>query len=422
MVTSRPVFFKNLLQQRILLLDGAMGTMIQGHALDEAAFRGTRFAGHPTDLKGNNDLLSLTQPEIVRGIHAAYLDAGADILETNNFNANAISLADYGMSELAYEINVAAARLAREAADAATARAPGKPRFVAGVLGPTNRTASISPEVNNPGERNVTFRELVAAYDVVVRGLVAGGADLLLVETVFDALNCKAALFAIMAFNEGREEAIPVMISGTISDRSGRILSGQTVEAFVHATAHARPLTMGLNCALGADQLRPHLVTLSACSDALISVHPNAGLPNEMGGYDETPEAMAAKIREFATAGLVNIVGGCCGTSPEFIRAMARAVEGLPPRKPPVLEPLCRLSGLEPLVIGGRESLFVNIGERTNVAGSRKFAQLIREENFTEAVEVARRQVEEGAQMIDVNMDDAMLDGPEVMTTFLHRL
>lgn len=422
MTINRSVLFKNLLQQRILILDGAMGTMIQGYDLDEQAFRGSRFAHHASELKGNNDLLSLTQPHIIQQIHSAYLSAGADLLETNTFNANAISLGDYGMSQLAYELNLTSARLAREAADQATLTTPNQPRFVAGVLGPTNRTASLSPDVNNPGYRNVTFQELVVAYDVALRGLIDGGADLLMVETVFDALNCKAALFAILAFNETRETKIPIMISGTISDRSGRILSGQTIEAFVHATAHARPLTMGLNCALGADQLRPHLLNLAKTSDALISVHPNAGLPNEMGGYDETPAAMAAKIKEFAQAGLVNLVGGCCGTSPEFIRAMAEAVAGMAPRQPPVLAPLCRLSGLEPLEIGGSDSLFVNVGERTNVAGSRKFAQLIRDENFEEAVEVARKQVEEGAQIIDVNMDDAMLDAPLVMTRFLHRL
>ncbi|MBF0179237.1 MAG: methionine synthase [Magnetococcales bacterium] len=414
--------FEQLAQQRILILDGAMGTMIQHHDLDEAAFRGERFVHHPTELKGNNDLLTLTRPEIVLGIHEAYLEAGADILETNNFNANAISLTDYGMPELAYELNLASARLARVATDRYAALTPDKPRFVAGVLGPTNRTASISPDVNNPGFRNVTFRDLVAAYEEVARGLADGGADLFLVETVFDALNCKAALFAIMSCNEGRAQPIPLMISGTISDRSGRILSGQTVEGFVQATLHARPLSMGLNCALGADQLRPHLVNLARASEALISVHPNAGLPNEMGGYDETPEAMAAKIREFAEAGLVNIVGGCCGTRPEFIRAMAGAVAGLAPRQPPGLDPRCRLSGLEPLEIGARESLFVNIGERTNVAGSKMFARLIQEGDYDAAVEVARRQVEDGAQVIDVNMDDAMLDGPEVMTRFLNRV
>ncbi len=422
MLTNRATLFKKLMQQRILVLDGAMGTMIQGYDLDEQQFRGQRFANHPSELKGNNDLLSLTQPGIIREIHTAYLDAGADLLETNNFNANAISLSDYGLSELAYEINFAAAKIAREAADQATKQTPNKPRFVAGVLGPTNRTASISPDVNNPGFRNVTFKELVAAYDVALRGLVDGGADLFLVETVFDALNCKAALFAIMQFNASQKAEIPIMISGTISDRSGRILSGQTIEAFIHATAHARPLTMGLNCALGAEQLRPHLQTLSKVSESLISVHPNAGLPNEMGGYDETPVAMAATIKEFAQAGLVNLVGGCCGTSPEFIRAIADAVEGIAPRQPPQSDGLCRLSGLEPLEIGAENTLFVNVGERTNVAGSRKFAQLIRDEQYEEAVEVARKQVEEGAQIIDINMDDAMLDAPAAMRRFLNLL
>lgn len=414
--------FQMRMQERILVLDGAMGTMIQGHALSEADFRGHRFAAHSRELKGNNDLLCLTRPEIIQGIHAAYLDAGADLLETNSFNANAISLGDYGMEELAYEINLAAARLAREAADRATARTPRHPRFVAGVLGPTNRTASISPDVNQPGFRNVTFRELVESYATAIRGLVDGGVDALLVETVFDALNCKAALFAILACNEQRADPLPIMISGTISDRSGRILSGQTMEAFVHATAHANPLTMGLNCALGAEQLRPHLVNLSRVSEALISVHPNAGLPNEMGGYDETPAAMAATIREFAQAGLINLAGGCCGTTPEFIRAIAQAVEGIAPRRRPEPSSLCRLSGLEPLEIGAADSLFVNVGERTNVSGSRRFARLIRDGNDDEAVEVARQQVEDGAQIIDVNMDDAMLDAPAAMTRFLNRL
>ncbi|MBF0629155.1 MAG: methionine synthase [Magnetococcales bacterium] len=422
MATNRSALLQKQLQQRILVLDGAMGTMIQGYALSESDFRGSRFADHPSELKGNNDLLCLTRPDVISEIHAAYLEAGADLLETNSFNANAISLHDYGMADLAFEINCAAARLARAAADRATAATPERPRFVAGILGPTNRTASLSPDVNQPGFRNVTFQELVDAYDTAIRGLVEGGADALMVETVFDALNCKAALFAILAFNEGRADPLPILISGTISDRSGRILSGQTIEAFVHATAHANPLTMGLNCALGAEQLRPHLVNLARTSEALISVHPNAGLPNELGGYDETPQAMAAVIREFAQAGLINIAGGCCGTTPEFIRAIAQAVAGLPPRIAPEPSRLCRLSGLEPLEIGAADTLFVNVGERTNVAGSRKFARLIRDGNDDEAVEVARQQVMDGAQIIDVNMDDAMLDAPAAMTRFLHRL
>ncbi|GAB0055715.1 Methionine synthase [Candidatus Magnetaquicoccaceae bacterium FCR-1] len=422
MTTNRSTLLGQQLKERILVLDGAMGTMIQGHDLTEADFRGARFASHPGELKGNNDLLCLTRPDVIQGIHAAYLEAGADLIETNSFNANAISLADYGMPELAYEINLHAARVARAAADQITRTTPERPRFVAGILGPTNRTASISPDVNQPGYRNVTFAALVDVYTTAIRGLADGGADALMVETVFDALNCKAALFAILAFNESRPDPLPIMISGTISDRSGRILSGQTIEAFVHATAHANPLTMGLNCALGAEQLRPHLANLARASEALISVHPNAGLPNELGGYDETPEAMAAIIRDFAQQGLVNIAGGCCGTTPAFIRAIAEAVRDLPPRVPARSNGLCRLSGLEPLEIGAKESLFVNVGERTNVSGSRKFARLIRDGNDDEAIEVARQQVEDGAQIIDINMDDAMLDAPAAMTRFLNRL
>lgn len=411
--------FRALLQQRILILDGAMGTMIQQHDLTEADFRGARFADHPIDLKGNNDLLSLTQPEIIRAIHAAYLEAGADILETNTFSANAISMADYDLVSLSYELNEASARLAREAADQAEAAQPDRPRFVAGVLGPTNRTASLSPDVNNPGFRNVTFEALTEAYTTAIEGLVAGGADLLLVETVFDTLNGKAALFALTAFNAQRQTPFPIMISATITDQSGRTLSGQTVEAFCNAVAHARPLSIGLNCALGADQMRPYLAALGRATGAFVSAHPNAGLPNALGGYDETPEVMADKIRGFAQAGLINIVGGCCGTSPETIRAMAAAVEGLPPRTPKPLSPACRLSGLEPFDIAP-DTLFVNVGERTNVAGSRHFARLIREENHEAALAVAQRQVEEGANIIDINMDDAMLDAVEAMTRFLH--
>ncbi|NGZ06353.1 MAG: methionine synthase [Magnetococcales bacterium] len=410
------------LQERILVLDGAMGTMIQGYGLHEADFRGQRFAHHPKELKGNNDLLCLTRPDVIHAIHTAYLEAGADLIETNSFNANAISLGDYGMEDLTYEINLAAARLARRAVDQVSAQTPERPRYAIGILGPTNRTASISPDVNQPGMRNVTFEELVAVYDTALRGLVDGGVDALMVETVFDALNCKAALFAILTFNASRADPLPIMISGTISDRSGRLLSGQTMEGFVHATSHANPVSIGLNCALGAEQLRPHLVNLARTSSALISIHPNAGLPNELGGYDETPEAMAAVLRGFAQAGLVNIVGGCCGTTPAFIRAIDAAVAGLPPRIAPEQSRRCRLSGLEPLEIGARESLFINVGERTNVAGSRKFARMIREGNDDAAVEVARQQVEDGAQIIDVNMDDPMLDAPEAMRRFLNRM
>ena len=417
--TNKTDILRSLMQTRILILDGAMGTMIQNHHLTEIDFRGSRFADHPVDLQGNNDLLSLTKPDLVRTIHTTYLEAGADILETNTFNANAISLADYGMEALAYELNKASAQLAREAADQAEASHPGWPRFVAGILGPTNRTASLSPDVNNPGFRNVTFQELTEAYTTAIEGLVAGGADLLLVETVFDTLNCKAALFAITAYNSLRQNPIPIMISATIADKSGRTLSGQTVEAFCNSVAHARPLSMGLNCAQGATQMRPFLLELGHITEAFISAHPNAGLPNELGGYDETAEAMSDKIREFAQAGLLNIIGGCCGTSPDHIRAIAAAVKGVPPRIPQKRSPACHLSGLEAFNITN-ESLFVNIGERTNVSGSRHFARLIREENNEAALAVALRQVEDGANIIDINMDDAMLDSEIAMTRFLN--
>ena len=417
--TKKTDLLSSLLKTRILILDGAMGTMIQARRLTESDFRRTRFQSHPIDLQGNNDLLSLTQPTIIREIHAAYLEAGADIVETNTFNANAISLADYEMASLAYELNHVSARLAREAADEAERQTPDRPRFVAGVLGPTGRTASLSPDVNNPGFRNVTFQELTEAYTTAIRGLVDGGADLLLVETVFDTLNCKAALFAIATFNAHRPDPLPLMISVTIADRSGRTLSGQTVEAFHHSVAHARPLTLGLNCAQGADQMRPYLVNLGQTAETFVSAHPNAGLPNDLGGYDETPEAMAAKMGEFAQAGLLNMAGGCCGTTPDHIRAIAQAVEKHPPRTPPRHPPACRLSGLEPFTIQP-DALFVNIGERTNVSGSRRFARLIRDEQYEEALAVAQRQVEEGANIIDINMDDAMLDAASTMPHFLN--
>ena len=418
-LTKHADLFRNLLSKRILVMDGAMGTMIQRHNLTEADFRGQRFADHPSDLMGNNDLLALTKPEVILGIHTEYLDAGADLLETNTFNATSVAMADYGMSDLAYEINKAAASLARQAADAAQKQTPDKPRFVAGVLGPTNRTASISPDVNNPGFRNVTFDELVAAYKTALAGLLDGGADLILVETIFDTLNAKAALFAISDYNQTHNTTLPVMISGTITDGSGRTLSGQTVAAFWNSLSHARPITFGFNCALGADQLRPHLAELSQIAETLISAHPNAGLPNELGEYDESPEVMAAKIQEFASAGLVNLVGGCCGTQPDHIRAICKAVEGIAPRVPPTIPDSCRLSGLEPFNIE-KNSLFANVGERTNVAGSRRFARLIREENHDAALDVALKQVEEGASIIDINMDDAMLDAKNDMVRFLN--
>ncbi len=410
-----------LLQRRILVLDGAMGTMIQSYQLGEQDYRGERFAGWKSDLKGNNDLLSLTQPSIIRAIHAAYLDAGADILETNSFNSTSISLGDYGMEQLVYELNHASARLAREVADDFELRAPDSPKYVAGVLGPTNRTASLSPDVNDPGFRNVGFDELVATYTEAVRGLLDGGADLLLVETIFDTLNAKAALFAIESYFETAGLRVPVMISGTITDASGRTLSGQTTEAFWNSVAHARPLSVGLNCALGAQALRQYVQELSRVAPTFVSTHPNAGLPNEFGGYDETPEHMATILREFAESGLVNLVGGCCGTTPAHIKAIADAVAGLPPRLPASPPARLRLSGLEPLTVGP-ETLFVNVGERTNVTGSRKFARLVLAGDYPAGLEIARQQVENGAQMIDVNMDEGMLDSQQAMTTFLQLL
>jgi 5-methyltetrahydrofolate--homocysteine methyltransferase len=409
----------NALRTRILVLDGAMGTMIQQHRLSEADYRGARFADHPCSQKGNNDLLSLTRPELIRGIHSVYLEAGADILETNTFNSTAIAMADYMMEDAARELNFAAARLAREAADTETARSPHKPRFVFGVLGPTNRTASISPDVNNPGYRNVTFDQLAAAYAVAVDGLLQGGADALLVETVFDTLNCKAALFAIDSCFETHGFRVPVVISGTITDASGRTLTGQTTEAFWNSVRHARPLAVGLNCALGAKEMRPYLEELSRIAGTHVSCHPNAGLPNAFGEYDQTAEEMTAIVREFAESGFVNIVGGCCGTTPDHIRALARAVEEVAPRPVPDPPRMCRLSGLEPFNIGP-DSLFVNVGERTNVTGSAKFANLVKAGDYAAALDVARQQVQHGAQIVDVNMDEGMLDSEAAMVRFLN--
>src|SRR5215207_4061998 len=410
-----------LLARRIMVLDGAMGTMIQSYRLDEADYRGDRFSDWPRDLRGNNDLLSLTQPDIIRAIHSAYLDAGADILETNSFNSTAISMADYGMEGLVYELNRASARIARATADEFERRAPDVPRFVAGVLGPTNRTASLSPDVNNPGFRNVRFDDLVETYAEAIRGLLDGGADLLLVETIFGTLNAKAALFAIDAHFAAAGIRVPVMISGTITDASGRTLSGQTTEAFWNSVAHGRPLSVGLNCALGARALRQYVQELSRAAPTFVSTHPNAGLPNEFGQYDENPEYMAGVLREFAQSGLVNLVGGCCGTTPAHIKAIAEAVAGLPPRRPAAPPPRLRLSGLEPLTIGP-DSIFVNVGERTNVTGSRKFARLVLAGDYEPGLEIARQQVDNGAQMIDVNMDEGMLDSEHAMTTFLKLL
>ena len=417
--TTRIEELKDRLHQRIVVLDGAMGTMIQKRNLAEADFRGTRFATHPCDVKGNNDLLVLTQPDLISSIHQEYLEAGADIIETNTFNSTAISMADYQMEHLAYELNVAGATAARKAADAAMHKDPSRSRIVAGVLGPTNRTASMSPDVNNPAFRAVTFEQLRQAYAEQVRGLVEGGSDLLLVETIFDTLNAKAAFFAIDQYCQEQGLSIPVMVSVTITDQSGRTLSGQTIEAFWHSIADAEPFSVGINCALGAKQMRPYIEELSKRAPVYISCHPNAGLPNAFGGFDETPERMAADLREFAGNGWLNIVGGCCGSTPEHIAAIAEAVRDLPPHQ--VVEPdhVTRLSGLEPLTIRP-ELNFVNVGERTNVTGSPKFSRLIREGQFEDALAVARQQVEGGAQLIDVNMDEAMLDSENAMVQFLN--
>ncbi len=410
---------RNLAKTRILVLDGAMGTEIQLLKLDEAAYRGARFADWPRDVKGNNDLLSLTQPDAIRKIHVDYLEAGADIIETNTFSSTTIAQADYGMEELAYELNFESAKLAREACDRVMSEDPSRPRFVAGALGPTNRTASISPDVNNPGYRAVSFDDLRIAYAQAVRGLIAGGADILLVETIFDTLNAKAALFAIDEVFEETGKLLPVMISGTITDLSGRTLSGQTPEAFWNSVRHTSPLTIGLNCALGAKEMRAHIDELGRVADTLVCAYPNAGLPNEFGEYDESPEHMAGLIEEFASAGLVNLVGGCCGTTPAHIRAIAEAVADKKPREIPEIETHMRLSGLEPFVVT-KETNFVNVGERTNVTGSARFRKLIKEGDYATALDVARQQVENGAQIIDINMDEGLLDSEEAMVTFLN--
>jgi 5-methyltetrahydrofolate--homocysteine methyltransferase len=406
-----------LLEQRIVLLDGAMGTMIQSYGLGEDDYRGDRFADWDSDLKGNNDLLSITRPQVIRDIHMAFLEAGADIIETNTFNSNAPSMADYGMEALVAELNIAAARLARECADA-HAEKTGSPRFVAGVLGPTNRTASISPDVNDPGYRNIHFAGLAATYEEAARALIESGVDFLMVETIFDTLNAKAAIFAIKRAFEATGTTLPVMISGTITDASGRTLSGQTPEAFWNSVRHVDPFMIGLNCALGAKDLRPYVDELSRVADTRVSAHPNAGLPNEFGEYDETPEAMAEVIGEFAESGLVNLVGGCCGTTPAHIAALKEAISDKKPRAIPDIPVRCRLSGLEPLNIGP-DDLFVNVGERCNVTGSAIFRRLIEADDYDEAVQVARQQVENGAQIIDVNMDEGMLDSELAMVTFL---
>ncbi|KEI71867.1 methionine synthase [Endozoicomonas elysicola] len=407
------------LKRKILILDGAMGTMIQGYKLGEADYRGERFASHACDVKGNNDLLVLTRPDIIQQIHRDYLVAGADILETNTFNATTIAMADYQMEDLVPEINREAARLAREVADEFTRANPDKPRFVAGVLGPTNRTASISPDVNNPGYRNTSFNELVTAYQQAAMALIEGGSDILLIETIFDTLNAKAAIYAVKDLFDQLGFSLPIMISGTITDASGRTLSGQTTEAFWNSIEHAQPISVGLNCALGATELRPYLEELSNCAGTWISAHPNAGLPNAFGEYDQTPEEMADIVGEFAQAGLVNIIGGCCGTSPAHIKAIADKVADISPRVIPEIPVACRLSGLEPFNIDNN-SLFVNVGERCNVTGSARFKRLIIEEDYDTALDVARDQVENGAQVIDINMDEGMLDAKSAMVTFLN--
>jgi len=410
---------RELLAQRIVVLDGAMGTMIQCHKLVEADYRGDRFADHSSPLAGNHDLLSLTRPDVIGEIHRLYLDAGSDLIGTNTFNAQAISQADYGTEHLVGEINREAARIARAAADEATAADPSRPRFVAGAMGPTNRTASLSPDVENPSFRAVTFEELATAYREQAVGLLEGGVDILLVETVFDTLNCKAAIHAILTLADERGEQIPLAISGTITDRSGRTLSGQTVEAFWASIAHARPVFVGLNCALGARDLLPHIDDLSRIADTAISCYPNAGLPNEFGEYDESPESMSAVLGEFADRDLLNLVGGCCGTTPDHIRAIANIIESSSPRAFADPSPWPTFAGLEPLVVHP-DLLFVNIGERTNVTGSREFARLIEKGRYDDAVEVARLQVANGAQMIDVNMDEGLLDSEAAMTRFLN--
>lgn len=407
------------LKKRIMILDGGMGTMIQDYKLEEADYRGERFADWHIEVKGNNDLLVLTKPDIIKAIHKEYLLAGADIIETNTFNATQIAMADYEMESLSREINLEAARIAREACDEITAETPDRPRYVAGVLGPTNRTCSISPDVNDPAYRNVSFNELVEAYTESIDGLIEGGSDIILIETIFDTLNAKAAIYAVETYFEENDIRLPVMISGTITDASGRTLSGQTTEAFWNSVRHAKPISVGLNCALGPNELRQYVEELSRISETHVSAHPNAGLPNAFGGYDETPEQMAEEIGEWAQSGFLNIIGGCCGTTPAHIKAIREAAEKAEPRKLPDLPVECRLSGLEPMNIG-EDTLFVNVGERTNVTGSAMFKRLIKEQDYETALDVARQQVENGAQIIDINMDEGMLDAHAAMVKFLN--
>ncbi|MCA1758111.1 MAG: homocysteine S-methyltransferase family protein, partial [Bacteroidales bacterium] len=412
---------EDLIKEKILLLDGAMGTMIQHRQLTEEQYRGERFEGSERMQKGNNDLLSLTMPDLIREIHTLYLEAGADIITTNTFNSNSISLSDYGMESLVYELNRAAATVAREAIDGMAARGDKKPRFVAGTMGPTNRTASMSADVANPAARSVTFDQLVEAYHEQARGLFDGGADLLMVETVFDALNARAALFAIENLFDVTGRRIPVMISGTVTDASGRMLTGQTLEAFMISVSHFPLFSIGLNCAFGAENLRPFVEELSGLAPWPLSVHPNAGLPNQFGGYDQSAAEMASLVKEYLENGWVNIIGGCCGTTEKHIEALNELREGYSPRVVPARKGVTALSGLEPMLITPEKN-FINVGERANVAGSKRFARLIKEEKYGEAVAVAAEQVENGAQIIDICMDEALLDGERAMRTFINYL
>ena len=408
-----------ILEKRILILDGAMGTMIQRYSLEEEDFRGERFKNHAHDLKGNNDLLSIVRPDIIEAIHKAYLEAGSDIIETNTFSGTWIAQADYKLEDLAYEINFESARIARKAADDYTKMNADKPRFVAGAIGPTNRTASISPDVNNPGYRAITFDQLVDAYATQTQGLIDGGADIILIETVFDTLNCKAAIFAVEQVMKEKNVHLPIMVSGTITDASGRTLSGQTSEAFYISVAHANLLSVGLNCALGAKEMRPHIEAISNIATCFVSAYPNAGLPNEFGQYDETPYHMGTQVEDFCSSGFINILGGCCGTTPDHIKVMADIASKYAPRKRNESKHYLQLSGLEPVTITPASN-FMNVGERTNVTGSAKFLKLIKEDKYEDALAVAREQVEGGAQVIDINMDEGMLDGVEAMTKFLN--
>ena len=418
MTNKRPLITDQL-SQRILILDGAMGTMIQRYDLEEHDYRAEYFADHPSSLKGNSDLLSITRPDVIREIHAAYLEAGADILETNTFSSTAVAQADYDLQWAVRDLNLAGAKLAREVADEYSAKTPDKPRYVAGILGPTNVTASISPDVNDPGARKVTFDELVRDYKEAAEALIEGDVDLIMIETVFDTLNAKAAIFACEEAFDSTDTRLPIAISGTITDASGRTLTGQTTEAFWNSVRHAKPIAVGLNCALGAEQLRPYVQELSRIAETAVSAHPNAGLPNEFGEYDQTPDEMTEIIQEFAESGFLNIVGGCCGTSPDHIKAIAEAVSKYAPRVPVEPLPACRLAGSEPFNISS-DSLFVNVGERCNVTGSAVFKRLIIDEDYDQAISVALQQVENGAQVIDINMDEAMLDSEAAMVRFLN--